>query len=159
MSIPQANGTVLELSPESSNDQLRIQVSLVGSTLPKVGIFSTIIGFLFSLGLENSTRRVNLVASQQDPASPAWIFIEEVPTPRFTLQVRHVLALLESIARSCASNNAYQELRFEFFSDSGLIAKGCVTRPEAGRVWCRGLYGGPQEQLLLGNITVPAGLA
>ena len=136
-----------------------MRIRLTGNTLQKPGMFSVIIDWLFGLGLEDSIRKVDEEASRQDPALPVWVFAKQVPSPWLILQVSHVLAILEAIARRCVSMNSYRELRFEFFGDGNLVAKGCVTRPNVGRLWCAGLYGGSEEQSLFGNTTVAANVS
>lgn len=45
-----------------------MRIRLVGNTLPKPGMFSVMIDWLFGLGLEDGTRKVDEEASRQDPA-------------------------------------------------------------------------------------------
>ena len=106
-SVPEINGTFTIPGPGPRNDRYQMRIRLTGNTLPKPGTFSVIIDWLFGLGLEDSIRKVDEEASRQDPALPVWVFAKQVPS-RFILQVSHVLAILEAIARRCVSMNSYR---------------------------------------------------
>ena len=125
--------TSLSLGYEQYNVVMRRKRDL----LPKIDIFSTILDFLLALGPKNNGD----IIRELSWAGRTWIFViyNDKPTTPQPLREFHMMSILNAIARQYAHTQIYQESIFNFFIDGKWIASGCVTKPEDGREWCRGL--------------------
>lgn len=132
--------TIFFTVPGNILPKLEVAFHFAGLSLPKVGVFSTIIMMIHQIGLHDAADEVDM-AEMSDNGMSAWIFIRKSPGTTFEFAVYHELALLEGIARYSVQQDTYRELVYDLFADGELVSGGCVTRPVERRRWCAGLRG------------------
>lgn len=149
--VSQAKRTVMEQTPNTSivplnvpghiNAAIDVQFYFRGDDrLTSVGIFDTIIEFIFGLASrqyfqEIYTAHISLVAL------PVWIFImyNDVPNQSQKLHVYQAIALLQAVAQYYVKKQIFQEMVFYLYLGGKIVAAGCVTHAVDARRWCNGL--------------------
>ena len=118
-----------------------IDLTLTGSPLPKVEVFTSILDFIFWLAPEDKTKAVTRLAITRP--HQAWIFVkysndaqEEIG---FGLQVHHAIRLARAAGEHYVSRQVYRELVFRLTVRGKLLAEGCVTKGVRARNWCAGM--------------------
>ena len=139
------NTTSVELrSPLASQNvpDFGLTFTFLGDVLPQISIFESLMELLLVLG-KVSAFAAQPTACMNDLRLDAWVFISEVSPPvvAYRLQQFHIVAILEAIARRYVLYGLYQEIRFNFRINGGLLATGCVVKGENARLWCQGLGG------------------
>lgn len=149
------NSTILRV-PGHTNNAYDIRISLVGREIAKKHLFSTLLEFIFTLGLGNAAAEISFAHSTNENV-PAWAFAIENPESSISFQVFQLLGVLEAIARYCVLQDTYRELVFGFFADGMYVAGGCVTKADRTRMWCNGLRR-EEQQSTSSNLTAISSL-
>ncbi len=128
--------------PNRANTQYDLRVRFAGQPLPDIGIFSTILEVLLSLGALGPYQEIKAASLARDTL-PVWVYVVHDAEQGSTqgLQAYQVVAILQATAIYCVERRIYQELIFNLLADEMLVAAGCVVRGLGGREWCRGLEG------------------
>ena len=143
LSVDQLNKTDAILTVPNNdnspdNPHMDLKFYAAGASLPKISFFTTLLQFVFELGLSDAAEGVEQ-ASISTAQLDTWAFVRGIPGSTFSLQSFHVLAIMEAIARWTVQRGIYQEVIYDFFMDEELVSSGCVMRNRRDRQWCRGL--------------------
>lgn len=108
-----------------------------GSVISDYHIFKTLMALLLKLAPSDAASIIPRIWMQ----SSAWIFMDEADPPvhNHPFQQYHAVAIVEAISKYYELHGQYREMTFRFYADGRLVAQGCVTKPEEGRIWCAGM--------------------
>ncbi|KAL8758372.1 MAG: hypothetical protein Q9199_001547 [Rusavskia elegans] len=137
--LPQSSSKNISSVLRGDDDQTQYQAAFrfVGERLSQFQIFRALLTALLQLAPSNAASVQQQIA-MDDSLYLVWVFIRQVlvPTPGYTFQQYHAVALLEAAARYYVLHGQYMEMVFEIRMDGHLTATGCVTRAIRARRWC-----------------------
>lgn len=128
----------LQLNFENNDFELRF--TLIGATLPKTGIFESILGALLSLA--PSVYHEALTSLHiANPSLPVWIYMVRIDVPELPnpLRVYQGIAILQAMTQYYVAKHIYQEMVFHVLVGGNPLAGGCVVKAEEARAWCAGM--------------------
>lgn len=156
-SLDTTNSTIVLFTiPGTNDDEYQIEFDYRGNSIPRMGMFSSVLEFMMTLAQVDSSSPVENI-NQATSTDSVWIFV--IPNQGSTASLKgfQLAAILESIARNAVNKRRYWEMSFTFLVNRVIVAKGCVTAPIQSRAWCQGLMEGVQQSLM-GRVSSSSGV-
>lgn len=140
-----ANSSLCLDVPGSLNSAYYLDVRPLGDPLPPSGIFQTVLESLMELA-QLSIDEIVENLSLEKFGFLVRLYAQSSPTSKaFQLKVRHMILIVEGLARECVIQKTYKEVLWALYVDDEVAARGCLTKADLSRRWCAGLGGSEED--------------